>query len=332
MSSGIKFSIPYNGDLDLVEWAIASGQVYEVYFSGSAETDYKSEYNMYNQKEIEKLIRLCAEKKVGRNFLMNKSILFFNNMKNILSSLKRVDSFGGLTAITVGDTFIVPYIRGIFPKIPIQSSVFLHIDSASKVREALKMGITNFCLDVSCNRNGPELEKIRDLKKYYPEMTVKLLANHGCYNHCFYELQHQHWFVLKDLELKNAVDQGKNALGNVVKGKKCLYRTNDLTDEIRRPFIRPQDIAFYEENHLADYIKIANRVDKTPLLRMKLEAYFNRAYNGDIFTLLPGRPLPVICQNANFPKGFVRKVCFCGQVCDNCVYCRDVALRTFEKR
>ena len=334
MSGVIKFSIPYNGDLDLVEWAIASGQVYEVYFSGSAETDYKSNYNDYDQNKIKSLVRLCAEKKVGRNFLMNKSILFFNNMKNIFTNLKRMDSFGGLTAVTVGDKLIVPYIRRIFPKITIQSSVFLHIDSASKVREALKMGITGFCLDVSCNRNGPELEKIRDLKKYYPEMTVKLFANHGCYNHCFYALQHQDWFVLEKLELKNAVDQGENILGNMIKGKRCMYRTNDLADEIRRPFIRPEDISFYEENNLADYIKIANRVNSTPLLQRILNAYFNRAYRGDIFTLILGirGQSQVFFQNASFPKGFVRKVCFCGQDCDHCVYCRQVALRTIEKR
>ncbi|MBF0618801.1 MAG: U32 family peptidase [Candidatus Omnitrophica bacterium] len=329
----IKFSIPYNGDIDLIKWAIGSGQVYEVYFSGPVETDYSSAYQnlkTYSSVEIDGLVRLCAQKSIGRNFLINKSILYFENVKKILQYMKRLETLGGLTAVTVADRMIVPIIKQAFPKLTIQSSVFLHIDSASKVREAVKMGISGFCLDVSANRNGEELEKIRKLKKIYPEITIKLLANHGCYSHCFYAPKHEDWPVLRSLQAKRS-RQGEYILGDMINERKCVFKTENLADEIRRPFIRPEDVGFYEQNQWADYIKIAYRLDTTPVLRRKLKAFFERKYIGDIFDLAPSNRggIKLMCANTLFPANFVRKVCSCASACDKCSYCLDVAARVF---
>ena len=73
-----------------------------------------------------------------------KSILYFDNVKDIFSYMKSLEKYGGVTAVTIGDRMIVPYLAKAFPGINIQSSGFLHIDTANKVREAWKMGIKSF--------------------------------------------------------------------------------------------------------------------------------------------------------------------------------------------
>ena len=84
MPKKITFSIPYNGDLDLMRWAIKSGQVYEIYFSGPIKNDYSSAYQNlrgYSPDDIKALISLCAHNGIARNFLMNKSILFLMTLR-----------------------------------------------------------------------------------------------------------------------------------------------------------------------------------------------------------------------------------------------------------
>ena len=328
MSKKITFSIPYNGDLDLMRWAIKSGQVYEIYFSGPVGNDYSSvcrNSRGYSPDEIMALVNLCAENGIARNFLMNKSILFFDDLKEIFLYLRQLDAAGGITSVTVADRAIVPHLLKVIPNVKIQSSVFLHIDSAPKVREAVKMGITEFCLGVTANRNGFELERIKVLRKTFPQIKIKLLANHGCYLNCFYSAKHGDWSVLVSLREKNPKGE-KRMLVDFIDEGGCLYKTADLTDEIRRPFIRPEDIAFYEKKGWTDYIKLAYRFDETPVLKRRMEAYFNRRYDGDLCEIAPqnrGR-LPVQVLNSKFPEGFIEKLTSCGSVCEGCRYCARV--------
>jgi collagenase-like PrtC family protease len=333
MTKRVQYSVPYNGDLELMKWAIASGQVYEIYFSGGE--DYSSGYQNLRknaESEVGALIKLCAEKGIGRNLLMNKRVLYFDNVKDILAYIKSLEQYGGITSITISDRMIVPYLAKAFPDITIQSSVFLHIDTANKVREGWKMGVKSFCLDVLTNRNGQELEKIRDLKAHYPGMTIKLLANHGCFQHCFFLPDHEIWPALKDV--KAPEEKPKYMLGNMVDGEKCLYQPKNDGDEIKRSFIRPEDIAYYEQKGLMDYVKICYRMDKTPVLKTKMKAYFDRSYDGDLFDVTPSNrgQFHSICENKGFPEGFVEKVLYCGFACETCNYCDKVGEKVFKSR
>lgn len=336
MTKTIKYSIPYNGDLELIKWAIQSEQVYEIYFAGPLNQDFSSadkDSHTNTESEIGALIDLCAKSGIERNFLLNKSILFFDNVKDIISCIKSLEKYGGVTSVTIADPLIVPYLVKAFPNINIQSSVFLHIDTANKIREAWKMGIKSFCLDISTNRNGLELEKIRDLKKHYPEMTIKLLANHGCFQHCFYAQSHEKWIVFRDLNINPTDD--KYILGNIISDvDKCHFKVMDLEDEIKRSFIRPEDVKYYEENCLTDYLKICYRMDKSPVLKTTMKAYFERSFDGDLLSIVPSNKgtLSYTCQNKEFPNGFAKKVIHCNFDCENCHYCEKVSAKVFKNK
>ncbi|MEI8011214.1 MAG: U32 family peptidase [Candidatus Omnitrophota bacterium] len=341
MVNKIRFSIPYNGDIELVRWAIHTGQVAEVYFSGVGRFDYSASHEVisrYSQQELRAVIKLCADQGVGRNLLMNKNILFFESIKGILDGLNKLNNFGGVTTVTISDPLVVPYIKNKFPQINIQTSVFMHIDTVNKVRECWKMGINTFCLGVSVNRDAIELEKIKKLKKSCPGMSVKLLANHGCYANCFYALRHEDWAELSDFRKESLDENDKYLLGQHINPHRCAYKLINLSDEIKRPFIRPEDVCFYEEHGFADQVKIAYRIDTSSVLRMKLEAYFGRSYRGDLFKLVPSSGLfprrhrAYILRNELFPKKFIQKTSCCGNCCEKCHYCEDVSLRVFQGR
>ncbi|MFB3918586.1 MAG: hypothetical protein ACE14U_00795 [Candidatus Velamenicoccus archaeovorus] len=337
----LKFSIPYNGDLTLMAWAFKTGQAAEVYFAGAGRNDHSSPYqnqNKFQEEEILELMALCRKHNVKSNLLMNKGIAFTDNLKSVFHYIGSLDKTEGLTSITVGDPAIVPFLKKAFPRIRLQTSVFMNIDSLQKIKEALKMGVTDFCLDVSTNRKGEELEKIRDYKNKLKNFSVKLLANHGCYMNCFYSMRHSSWPLLKEmLEQQTAAQrppQKRYILGDLIDVKNCVYKKEDVTDEIKRPFIRPEDLTYYEKGGLADVIKIAYRMDRTPVLRKKLKAYFERSFDGDLFELTPPNKgaIPFICDNKSIPDTFAKKLLSCDMRCEGCDYCRLVAVKALKKK
>ena len=74
----ILYSIPFNGDLNLIKWAIDSGQVYEVYFAGPEKSDASDPYEnaqFHSEKKLAELIRICNRNRVSTNLLINKNSL-----------------------------------------------------------------------------------------------------------------------------------------------------------------------------------------------------------------------------------------------------------------
>jgi hypothetical protein len=325
----MKLSVPYNNDLSLMKWAIATGGIYEVYFAGPQDDDHSNQYlntRKASCDEIRELAAFCHRHKVKRNLLLNKRINFFDDLKRIGRYVKTLEDSGGITSITLADPCIVPFLRKMFPKVALQSSVYMNIDSECKVKEAVKMGMTEFTLDVSCNRNARALDAVREARKHLPDITIKLLANHGCYLHCFYGGRHAEWPVLMDAAKAFLREETGRYVGFMLKDG-CQFVTREPADEIRRPYLRPEDLTYIEEQGWADGIKIAYRKDDSRLLKQKISAYLARSFQGDLFMLAPSNkgPLPFTCNNKAFPKDFIERVAHCGQRCAHCRYCASVA-------
>lgn len=325
----IKFSIPYNGDLNLMKWAINSRQVAEVYFAGPSGFDFSDPYQdlqPHSSRDIFSLIKLCNRNKIKANLLINKRILFFENISKIVNNISLLEQRGKIDTITVSDCFIVPFLKNRFPRIKLQSSIFMGIDNVFKVREAFKMGITEFCLDPSINRNADELKRIGQFNQRHPQIVVKLLGALGCYQNCFYSWRHADLPILHDILMASGLNDKENVLGANIDFDKCFFKIRDISDEIKRPFIRPEDVFYYEKNNLADYIKIAYRNDSSELLRQKLLAYFERSYDGNLFKLFySNKHSKIYCENKKIPLGFISKVMNCDKDCETCGYCDTVS-------
>lgn len=329
MNKTIKFSIPYNGDLALTEWAIESGEVYEVYFSGFFKHDFsdpyeKMEFHSYN--EIKSLIDLCKVNNIKTNLLLNRKTMFFEDLSKVRQSIRMLTKAGHIDSVTISDPFMVSFLRKEFPSIELQSSIYMGIDNINKIREALKMGITTFCLDPSLNRNAAELKKAMRLKADYPQLAIKLLGVLTCYTYCFYSGVHNLLSVNRRILETMSLKDKRKSIGYHLNPFKCYYKCRDISDEIKRPFIRPEDITYYEKEQLTDYIKIAYRDEASGLLKEKMASYFNRSYKGDLFHLIDStKHKDIYCDNKKFPDGFVEKVTQCDKDCLRCGYCGRIA-------
>lgn len=330
----IKFSIPYNGDLQLMKEAVASGQVYEIYFAGPKNYNFSDPYvgwRCHPDQDIFELLDYCNENNIQLNFLLNKKNLFFEEIQTIERYINILQDNGGVNSLTISDPYIVPFFKEKFPGIKLQSSIFMDISNSFKAKQALCLGLDDICLAPALNRNFKELKKIMMLKKDWPKMTVKLLGIHGCYYHCLYLPLHPELPVLKEtLKRGNFKTKGK-FLGESVDFDSCSYPWENISDEIKRPFIRPEDISYYQSNGLADYIKIAYRNDSSQLLKSKIKAYFQRRWRGDLFKILnSNKHQKFTCDNTKIPKDFIKKVMNCNKDCRICSYCQEVAKKTIK--
>jgi len=326
---GIEFSIPFNSDLDLMKWAIRSGRVYEVYFAGPGQYDFSDPYEEsveFTNKKVFSLVEFCNQNGIETNLLVNKGVLFFENGRAISRYIASFDSVGGIDSVTVADPFLIPFFRERFPNIVLQSSVYMGINNLNKAIQAIKKGISVLGLEPSINRNAFELKRIMALKKKFAHISIKLLGNHVCYADCMYYPRHSQLPVFSDVLKEKYPKESDYILGRNIEPFKCHYRIQTLKDEITRTFIRPEDVEYYEKNKLTDSIKIAFRNDESAKLKEKINAYFQRSYDGDLFGLFDSNnPEKLICDNKKFPRGFIEKVMNCDKNCGNCSYCDIVA-------
>ncbi|MFH1691148.1 MAG: hypothetical protein ABIC68_01050 [Candidatus Omnitrophota bacterium] len=325
--NAIKFSVPFNGDLTLMDWAIKSGKTYEIYFAGEKANNFSSPLennNKYSHSTLTSLVKLCNRNNIKTNLLLNKSILLTENKIKVGALIKKIMEMGILNSVTVADPFVIPFLRQTFPHLEIQCSVYMGINSAQKAIQALKKGISVLNLEPSLNRNFNQLKAIKALKKQFPNFYVKLLGNHICYSDCMYYVRHS-----QIADLKISTKNKNNAFLKNAHIFKCHYEIQSRRDEITRPLIRPEDVGYYEKNELADYIKIAFRNNETPTLFRKINAYFNKSYAGDLFELFDSNNSEkLVWDNKKVPINFIEKVMLCDKNCNRCRYCDRIAKKT----
>ncbi|MBI5623315.1 MAG: hypothetical protein HY924_06015 [Elusimicrobia bacterium] len=330
----ILFSIPYNGDLGLVRWASLSGQVCEVYFGGWQGCDFSSAYvglEPLRYAEVAALARFCRGQGIGTNLLLNKNPLFFDDIRRIFEGVRRLSRDAGLTCVTVSDPALVPLLRKEFPAIAVQSSIYMGVNSLVKARAAARLGVTSLCVDPEINRDFAALKDIAGLKAAFPRLRVKLLGVLRCYQGCPYAWRHADWGVLRGVLEAWSPRGWRETLGGRLDHDRCLFESDRGADEIRRPFIRPEDLGYYERHGLADVFKVAYREDSSERLKGVLTAYFDRRFDGNLFTLFSDEEVYakglVSCDNRLIPKGFVSRVMRCKGRCESCDYCASVAKR-----
>lgn len=330
----LTFSIPYNGDIGLTEWALQFEDIYEVYFQAPSLLDRSDPYPTddttrdYSEEGIVELARLCRDRGVHTNVLCNRALLFFDDVTPFCDFVERHREL--IDAITVADPYGVPVLRERFPEIELQSSVYTMVDDKDKARTTLNLGISGICAPPSVNRRRSVLEELMTLKKHHPSFSLKLLASHACFNACVLYNRHSQLPVLREA-LDKGADAFQSAMGGDLDPFECTYPVTDLSDYIRRPFIRPEDVGYYEENALCDHLKLAFRNESTRELKTKIQAYMERSFHGDLFQIinLP-KPTRITCDNQRIPKSFVSVVTACNRDHDDCQYCRNVTRDAVE--
>ncbi|MBI5883374.1 MAG: hypothetical protein HZB91_09760 [Elusimicrobia bacterium] len=180
-----RYAIPFNGDSRLLEEALRSGQVSEVYFAGPSESNQSHcpDLKGADRKTLGRMIALCRAHRARVNLLCNAWTLFFRDLE---AGFKFIRSVPGIDAVTLADPLAISTFREELPDTEIQASIIMNLNSYEKLETALKAGIGTATLPLRFNRDADFLVRVRGLKERYPRFKIKLIANHHCKSECLF--------------------------------------------------------------------------------------------------------------------------------------------------
>jgi len=319
------FSILFNGDLRLTEWAIKSGQVKEVYFSSIINQGFSLKCDNSGIKgdegTIKELLAICFKHKIETNLLLNQISLIYTDTNACLRYIRQLDN---LSSITIGDPHAVTFFAEKLPKIQIHSSVIMDLHSINKAAEMIKRGIKAAVLPFDFARDYHKLRAMDQLKKRFSGFKIKLFISNPCFSECPFTISH-----FASRFYKSIKQPVKGCIGFYLKKDSCEINA-DMSALIKRPFVRPEDVDSLVDTGFVDYLKLIYRFENSDILQKKFKAYFERKYAGNLFDIIPFSGMgrlknKISCNNEKFPKNFYKKVFNCRKQCFDCDYCDKVA-------
>ena len=261
-------------------------------------------------------------------------------LTGLFTMLEKLTSESGLTGIVLNDFYFLnalsvsgPQFLGSLEAVPGINSM---IDSISKIEAVLDIiepsGFKlpgKLILDRSLNRHLKRLEQIRhSLKSNYPEIKIELLANEGCIYQCPFKLSHDAQIAYSNIE------PGKNRTHTINTRVGCHAFFHNTPDRIfKSPFIRPEDIGFYE--NLADSVKICGRTLGTYFLTTAIKAYETHSFDGNLATLMDASHwLSDVyhIDNKSLDPGFFNLITNCTKACKTCRICSDLFERAATRK
>jgi collagenase-like PrtC family protease len=292
----MKLSIPHNWQNDLID-SLRLRDVDEFY--GKSDSDIfgggrSSNISPYvSKKTMQEEIQRIHKKGCRFNYLLNSTCLdnqelsgpFQKKISKFLDSLTKIS----VDSVTVSLVCVLKVIKKDFPQLKINVSTMAQVDTPDKAKFWEDLGAEKITLyEVNVNRNFGLLEKIRKATN----CKLQLIANNGCLYECPFTVNH-------GLLCSHASQKNHASRGFIIDFYRifCSYlRIKDPVNFIRADWIRPEDIRYYEDLGI-DSIKLVNRGMATDALKKIVNAYSNRAYEGNLMDIFPSPS-----KNINFIK------------------------------
>ncbi|MCK4670747.1 MAG: U32 family peptidase [Nanoarchaeota archaeon] len=326
----MKFSVPFNGDLELIDYIIEhKDKVSDVYF-GLPFTTMPSgrliEYNAKSDKYIDNLNKALDklnQQNVPCTMLINlqcESEKTFS--REMLDNIKKVIELykNKIEGITLFNAVYVKQLKEIFPELSFSISVNSNINSPYKAKIAEELGFDTIVIDRDINR---DFEKVKNLAESV-NAKIKMLVNEACLKECLFRISH--------FNLLSHHKEGLDYKGLIP----CVkYYTKKPWEVLLSSFILPKDLKNYDP--FIDQFKIAGRNLPTKLLKYALSAYFEEKKEFDLLAVLSSYGLYVWKDNyvkkknkipyfnaAKLPDDFFKKITNCNFNCASCNYCEKV--------
>ena len=301
----MKISLATNFDDNLIE-EVKNYPIYEIYgklkndFIGGGRPD-----NTLNEIEKERFkthVKKARKAGIKFNYLLNGSCLankeqdkeWQMKFKEFLKYLKEV----GVNALTVTNPFLLQFIKKYFKNdFTVRISTFACIDSYEKAKYWEDMGADLICVDfVKINRDFKTLKYMIDNLE---TAKIEILVTNSCLKNC--PMIHTH---------TNSLSHASTNLEN----KKNIYQDwglfycqkkelENLEEYIKSPWVRPEDIKYYEEIGV-EHFKITERGFPTSELLKRVKAYVDRKYDGNLLDLIQGHGC-VTSKDITFKKNKV---------------------------
>lgn len=359
----MKISLATNYENELID-QIKDYPVYEIY--GKLKNDIVGGGRPDNDlADIEKTkfedhVKKTRAVGIKFNYLLNGSCLA--NMEQDLEWQKKFINFLtylskiGVNALTVTNPFLLIFIKKHFKDaFSIRISTFACIDSYEKAKYWEDMGADYICVDfVKINRDFKTLKYMVDNLKH---AKIEILVTNSCLKNC--PMIYTHTNALSHASSVN------NIKSNEYQDWSLFYcqeqEAKDLSQYIKSPWVRPEDIKYYEAIGI-EHFKITERGFPTSELVKRVKAYTERNYEGNLLDLIQGHGAVFNCINNSkktvnsridiyneikrvrglgVPREFDRHIyidnkkldgffdffakCKCNGNCKNCGYCNKIA-------
>ena len=336
----MKLMLPTNFDPELIG-QIARFKPTYIYGSLPTEATLRSSLVLApaGEDDVAAHVSQAAARGIRFAYVMNATCLGNKEYSEegrgqLLQRLQWVSDIGA-SAVVTANPFVMELINENFPRLELHISVLASVNDARKAKFFDDLGATVIHLDPQINRDFRRIEAIRKSV----ECTLSLVVNEGCLLSCPIRQYHS-----------NMISHSGESIASRYYVDYCYYRcalskVTDPAEHLRSPWVRPEDLAIYEELGI-DLFKVAGREkmeegpsSHTDWIARVAGAYYERRCD-DVARLLvgieppytifgePPEPVGVRIESAQL-DGFLRffQDDRCLLDCDQCDYCGQWAKR-----
>ena len=316
------FSVPYNQDIEILKvYEKYKDHISSVYFSGDPNVIFaarKMDWNEKVEEDIYKLIDFLNEYNICSDLVMNSinddNMFTLDGLKLIVTYVHDLHQ-RGLKMVTVANPILFKAIKENIPTIKIGLSIISNIYTLNQIEQFYEYGLDEICLPPHLSRNK---DKILEIRKHFPELKIKMMANCFCRPDCISFIHHH-------------IEVGR---GDYEKDKKYFEYlcTQKDFNPLKKNFILPGETKYYEE--YIDLFKLSGRQKKTKDIELMLEKYVNEISCGYDLSLLLDGPIGNKFINVSYINNTrnLDKISNCKYKCieNNCNYCDKILEKYFD--
>ncbi len=235
-----------------------------------------------SRRQLAEHVALARKYGMGFNYLLNASCL--GNREITSRGQRELEQLLGwlcdigVESVTLASPLLLRMIKARYPQLRVRISVFAGIDRVRKAQMWEEMGADVLMLDsILVNREFDTLRSIRE----GVSCDLELMANNNCLSGCALSPMHMN-------ALSHAGQKWHGNKGFLIDW--CFLKCTEMklrnpVDYLRSEWIRPEDTPLYEAMGL-DLFKIAERDIPTAQMLMRVKAYSERRYDGNLLDLI----------------------------------------------
>ena len=297
----MRLSVATNFDPELVEQC-RDYPVTEMF--GKLQTDAvgggRAPYQLgkISRRQLSDHVRHVRDSGFAFNYLLNASCMGNREItrkgqKEINKLLDWINDIG-VTAVTVASPFMLQMIKARHPHLKVRISVFGGVDRVRKAQMWEELGADCIVLDsILVNR---ELETLREIRKAV-KCDLELMANNNCLTGCAMSPMHMNTLA----HAGQAWHENKGFFIDWCFLKCTEMKLRNPVHYIRSEWIRPEDLPLYEEMGY-DLFKLAERDIPTEMMMLRVKAYSERHYDGNLLDLIQAYAFKGVKENHSYYK------------------------------
>jgi len=234
-----------------------------------------------SRKRIRQHIEICHKYGIEFNYLLNASCmdnreLVAGSHREIMGLVKQVKE-DGVDSVTVGSPIMLTMVKEQFPELKVATSIFMNVNTISKIKHLEALGANEITLDHNFTRNFPLLNSAASISK----KDLRLIANNVCLHECPYAIPSHANLLAHSSQSKHETKGFTLDVYTLLCG---LEKLKDPAEFIMSDWIRPEDVKHYDLKNIT--LKITDRARTTDWLVKAVKAYSERKYNGNLFDII----------------------------------------------